>query len=328
MSQGSVQVSQAPSWWRWGAFAAALFAAAALLAGCGASAANTASSGPSFGPLNSTSQHAASTGYSAAPYSTPGPRLSAPSSNNSTPDISKAAQPQYVIKSLQTAFGVDDPRQTANDMRQWILATDARAQTVGIDYARQDDGQYNVQLTFSVQAALYPQIENYLANYAQAHGGKLLSLHENVQDVTGQFVDLQSRLATLRVEQQRLLDLLTHSGDLNSILSVDQRLTDVESQIEQIEGQQNQLSGQTTFYNVSISLMPANSVIAGPHPTPWNPGTVLGGAWNAALAVGEALANIVIWLAVFGIYIIPVVVIVLLARHWQRRRQARAAEAH
>jgi hypothetical protein len=305
-------------WRRWTAPAAvAALAVATLLAGCGANAASTQS-----GPYNSAAQHVpartSSGGISVAPYAT------AALSNGSASDASKAAQPQYTIKSLQASYGVDDPRQTANDIRQWVLATDTRATTVGIDYARQDDGQYDVQLTFSVQAALYPQIENYLANYAQNHGGRLLNLHENVQDVTGQFVDLQSRLATLRVEQQRLLDLMTHAGDLNQILSVEQRLTDVEGQIEQIEGQQNQLSSQTTFYNVSVSLQPANSVIAGPHPTPWNPGDVLGGAWSAALAFGEALANVVIWLAVFSLYVIPVLVIIWLARRWLLRRQARA----
>jgi hypothetical protein len=308
-----------PRWLRWAALAGV--AAATLLAGCGAAAANTAAS--QRGTFNSTAHQAASSSSSgiAAPYAT------AALSSGSASDTAKATEPQYTIKSLQTSYGVDDPRQTANDIRQWVLETDPRASTVGLDYARQDDGQYDVELTFSVQAALYPQVENYLANYTQSHGGKLLGLHENVQDVTGQYVDLQSRLATLKVEQQRLLDLMTHAGDLNSVLSVEQRLTDVEGQIEQIEGQQNQLAGQTTFYNVSVSLQPASSVIAGPHPTPWNPGQVLGGAWSAALAFGEALANVLIWLAVFSLYAIPVLAIVGLVRRWLRRR-ARVAPAH
>jgi hypothetical protein len=300
---------------RW--LAPAAVAAALLLAGCGATAASTQA-----GPFNSAVQHApaGSSGGSTAPYATPRSALS----SNSTA-VQQAPEPQYTIKALQASYGVDDPRQTANDIRQWILTTDTRAQTIGIDYSRQDDGQYDVQLTFSVQAALYPQVEDYLANYTHSHGGKLVTLHETVQDVTSQFVDLQSRLATLKTEQQRLLDLVAHAADLNQLLTVDQRLTDVEGQIEQIEGQQNQLAGQTTFYNVSVSLQPANAIVTGPHPTPWNPGVVLGAAWSAALAFGEALANIIIWLAVFAVYVLPVLVVVWLARRWLRRRQAAAA---
>jgi hypothetical protein len=307
-----------PYWPRWRRWAApATVAAALLLAGCGASTANAPSAG-----FSNTTQHAPASysGNSAGPYATPRSALS----SNGT--VQQAPEPLYTIKALQTSYGVDDPRQTANDIRQWILTTDTRAQTVGIDYSRQDDGQYDVQLTFSVQAALYPQVENYLANYTQAHGGRLLTLHETVQDVTAQFVDLQSRLATLKTEQQRLLDLLSHSGDLNQILTIDQRLTEVEGQIEQIEGQQNQLAGQTTFYNVSISLQPANTVIAGPHPTRWDPGAVLGAAWSAALAFGEALANVIIWLAVFGIYVLPALFVVWLVRRWLLRRKPAAAQ--
>ncbi|HEV2236853.1 MAG TPA: DUF4349 domain-containing protein [Ktedonobacterales bacterium] len=315
MTQGRLQTKQAPRWLHW--VAPGAVAAALLLAGCGATAASTRSGAP----LNA-AQHAPASynGSSSAPYATP-------PSSSSTSNTAQAQEPQFTIKALQASYGVDDPRQTANDMRQWILTTDPRAQTVGIDYSRQDDGQYDVQLTFSVQAALYPQVENYLANYTQSHGGRLVTLHETVQDVTSQFVDLQSRLTTLKTEQQRLLDLVSHAGDLNSLLTIDQRLTDVEGQIEQIEGQQNQLAGQTTFYNVSLSLQPANAVIAGPHPTRWNPGTVLGAAWSAALAFGEALANIIIWLAVFAIYVLPVLLVVWLARRWLRRRAARAAGA-
>jgi hypothetical protein len=307
MTQGRIIAARWPRW-----VAPAALAAALLLAGCGAAAATQS------GPSNSAAQHvpAGSGKSSSVTYGTPAP-LSASSSGSTT----QPSQPQLVIKSLQTSYGVDDPRQTANDIRQWILTADNRAQTVGIDYSRQDDGQYDVQLTFSVQAALYPQIENYLANYTQTHGGRLVTLHESVQDVTNQFVDLQSRLTTLKVEQQRLLDLLSHSGDLNQVLAVEQRLAEVEGQIEQIEGQQNQLAGQTTFYNVSVSLQPMNAIITGPHPTRWNPGDVLGGAWNAALAFGEALANVIIWLAVFGIYVVPVIVIVWLVRRWLRTRK-------
>jgi uncharacterized protein DUF4349 len=320
MTQGRTFANRGQRWPRWAATAA--LALALVLAGCGAVAGNT-QSGPSFGAAQhapASSSYSGNTSSSSVAYGTP-----APLSAKSSVSANQPSQPQFVIKSLQAAYGVDDPRQTANDIRQWILTTDTRAQTVGIDYTRQSDGQYDVQLTFSVQAALYPQIENYLANYAQTHNGRLVTLHESVQDVTTQFVDLQSRLTTLKVEQQRLLDLLNHSGDLNSILTIEQRLTDVEGQIEQIEGQQNQLAGQTTFYNVSVSLQPVNAIVAGPHPTRWNPGDVLGGAWNAALAFGEVLANIVIWLGVFGIYIVPLAVLIWLARRWLLRRQARGA---
>jgi hypothetical protein len=218
-------------------------------------------------------------------------------------------------------MAVADPRQTASDLRQWITTTDPRAQTQGLDYQRQDDGTYDVQITFAVQQALYPQIQTYLANYASGGTGRLLHIHENVQDVTNQYVDLQSQLINLRAEQQRLLTLMGQSNNLTDTLQIEQRLTDVEGQIQQIEGQQNQLNGQLAFYNITINLTPLSSPTGVPKPGPWNPGDVLQGAWNAAVTVAQVLATIAIWLGVFAVYIVPALLVIWVVRRWLRSRK-------
>ncbi len=294
-----------------------LGALALIVAGCGNSVGTTSAAANgvshSAGISNSSSFSAAAT-----------PNQAQVGSKSPNGTQQPAATAQYLIKSLQAGLAVTDPRQTANDLRQWILSTDPRAQTAGIDYERQGDGTYNVQMTFSVQATLYPQVENYLANYAQGHGGRLLRLHEDTQDVTNQYVDSQSRLSNLRVEQQRLLDLLARSTDLTQTLAIDQRLTDVEGQIEQIEGQLNQLGAQTTFYNVTIDLSPIGAATSGPKPGPWNIADVFQAALNAALALGQFLAAVGVWLGVFAIYIVPVLLVIWLVRRWLRTRKPAA----
>jgi hypothetical protein len=178
-------------------------------------------------------------------------------------------------------------------------------------------------MTFNVEAAIYPQIESYLAGYAQSHGGKLLNLQETVQDVTNDYVDSQSRLTNLRGEQQRLLSLMGQAQSLADVLAIEQRLTDVEGQIEQIEAHLAQLSGQTSFYTVQIQLSPLDSAIAAP-PAPWNPGQVLHDALGAARGFGQGLLTLLIWLGVFAIYIVPVVVVIwFIRRLFIRRRAAR-----
>ncbi len=295
--------------------AGALAAMLALsLAGCGGQQAGTAALGPahsvlSNGSTSSGSQSGAGATTAGAPPSASGSDSKA--SQNLGPGV-------YLIKSLQVNLATQDPRQSATDLQQWIGATDPRSQSAGVDYEQQDDGTYTVQMTFSVQAALYPQIETYLAGYASAHHGRLLHLQESVQDVTNEYVDLQSRLTNLRAEQQRLLDLMAHSGNLSDTIVIEQRLSDVEGQIEQIEGRQKQLDAQTTFYTVTIFLVPLSSVSHSPQPTPWNPGGVLGDAWSAALAFGESLASLGIWLVVFGMYIVPVALLSWLV--WRRVR--------
>ncbi len=214
--------------------------------------------------------------------------------------------PQYLIKSLQVNMLVKDTRQVAGDLQSWIATTDPRSTSAGIDYEQTYDNLYNVNMTFSVTSAQYSQIEEYLAGYAQQHGGKLTSLHESVQDVTNDYIDTQSRLTNLRGEQQRLLTLLSNTSNLGDIIAVEGKLTDVEGQIEDIEAHLNLLKNQTTFYTVTIGLQPITP-IAPPPPTstPWSLAQVLHDSWTTALGFGQGLAALLIWVVVFSIYLIP-----------------------
>lgn len=307
---------------RWAAVALPVLALALALGGCGA--AHTSAGGATFGPPSASSASDASSKQVAAgstavytAYATPAPGQAGGTTATGRPPSQNVGPGTYLIKSLQVDMAVQDPRVSANDLRQWITTTDPRAQTAGVDYVRQDDGSYLVQMTFAVEASAYGQVEDYLANYAASHQGRLLHLHENVQDVSNQVADLQSRLANLRTEQQRLLALMAQSKSLSDTITIESRLTDVEGQIEQIEGQQSQLSAQTTYYNVTINLSPVSSLAgAPPKPGPWDPTQVLQSAWAAAAGFGEFLASVAIWLGVFAIYIVPALVIAWLI--WRR----------
>jgi hypothetical protein len=215
---------------------------------------------------------------------------------------------------------VKDTRRVAADLQGWISTTDPGSSSAGIDYEQVGDNLYSVSMQFEVQATNYTQVKLYLEDYTTQHGGKLLSLHETVQDVTNDFIDSQSRLRNLKGEQQRLLTLLSNTTALGDILSIEQRLTDVEGQIEDTEAHINALSGQTTFYTVSISLQPI-AFTPPPPPSPnntWSGLKTLQNAWSASLAFGEVLATLFIWLLSFSIYIVPAAAIAWFV--WLRRR--------
>lgn len=237
------------------------------------------------------------------------------------PSDSNIAQ-QYLIKSLNVTLNVKDTRQVASQLQSWINATDPRSTSAGASYTETNNNQYDVSLTFSVQSTLYPNIYVYLRDYTAQHGGQLVSFTENVQDVTNDYIDTQSRLKNLRGEQQRLLTLLGQAQALNDILNIEQRLTDVEGQIESIEAHLNALNGQVSFYTVAITLQPISTAASAPSTTTgsWNPGQVWQGAVSSVAAVSQVLATLFIWLLVFSVYIIPVACFALGVRWFRRRR--------
>jgi hypothetical protein len=283
-----------------------------LLAGCAGSA--TSSAGTNSGSVN-------------APAHQPASSSSQGSGSSSNGKSSGSYQSQYLVKSLAVNMAVKDTRQVASELQSWIAKTDPRASSAGIDYEQVGDNLYNVSLTFSVESTDYTRIEEYLAGYAVQHNGKLLNLHESVQDVTNDYVDSQSRLTNLRGEQARLLTLLSQTQALGDIITVQDKLTDVEGQIENIEAHINALKNQVTFYTVTINLQPIAPVASTPPPqnTPWNAGQVLHDSLSAALGFGQVLFTLFIWLGVFCIYLIPVAAIVWFV--WRRRHPGRLIAA-
>lgn len=313
-----------PRPWAVAALIVCAVVAVAALAGCGGGAASTAagSAAPAQGHtvLNAGAGGTSSSG--AGGTSTAG----GTPAGSATP-----GGPQYLVKSLAVSMAVKDPRQTAAALQTWVTTTDPRATSAGLNYQQIETGEYNVSLTFAVEASLYPQIESYLAAYPEKQGGQLVSLQESVQDVTNDYIDTQAQLTNLRNEQQRLQTIMDRATSLTDVLTIEQQVSQVEGQIQQIEAHLSALTGQTTFYTVTISLSPLGA--AGPGqvapPGPFDPGGTLHDALMAALVVAEWLATALIWVAVFSLFAIPVGLVALGVRRIRRavlrRRQVATA---
>ena len=250
-----------------------------------------------------------SSGGSTNAASIPSSSGSAPSKTGSSQGNSQGSNDvpaQYLIKTLKVGMSVKNTSKTADTLQNWITTTDTRASSAGINYDQIGDNLYNVSLTFSVQSTLYPQIERYLRDYATQNGGQLLSLNESVQDVTSDYVDTQSRLTNLRGEQSRLLTLLSHAQALGDIITIQDKLTDIEGQIETIEAHLKELNGQVSYYTVVITLQPL-STTQSPNPTPttWSLGQTFHDAFAASLGFAQGLLTFLVWLLAYSFYIIP-----------------------
>ncbi|SHO50291.1 DUF4349 domain-containing protein [Anaerocolumna xylanovorans] len=61
----------------------------------------------------------------------------------------------------------------------------------------------------------------------------LIHQEENSKDVTLEYVDTESKVKTLQIEQERLLALLEKSDNIDAIISLEDRLSDVRYELEQ-----------------------------------------------------------------------------------------------
>lgn len=105
-----------------------------------------------------------------------------------------------------------------------------------------------------------------------------------VQDVSAQFVDLESRLRNLKVAEAQYQEIMKRSGKISEVLDVTRALTDTRAQIEQSQGQLDYLSRQVALSSIHVSLTQEavpGSVIAS---NEWRPMTVVKAALSRTLS--------------------------------------------
>lgn len=84
--------------------------------------------------------------------------------------------------------------------------------------------------------------------------GEVLSRGVSALDVSEEFHDLEVQLDNLKATRARIEKLLGQAKDLNQILTIEQELQRVTSEIDRLEGRMRLLSSQATFSTLSLAV--------------------------------------------------------------------------
>jgi hypothetical protein len=126
--------------------------------------------------------------------------------------------------------------------------------------------------------------------------GKIKSNAISGEDVTGEVVDLESRLRNKRAEERQYLDIMNKAHRVTDIVTVSNELYRVRGEIEEMVGRVKQLRSSAAMSTINLTL---SEKVKKPVPV-----SSIRRAFNDAIAsMGStlsALASLVIWLAVYS----------------------------
>ena len=148
------------------------------------------------------------------------------------------------------------------------------------------------------------------------------------QDVTDQYVDLQSRLRNLEATEARIRGFLDKASDVEEALQVNRELSQIEEQIESIKGRLTFLAERSAMSTITVDLRPdvpaptvTPTVTVTPTPTAtpvvaWSPGDTYSEASGfLTVVVLRRLVDVAIWASVVcGPFLILLILIVLALR--------------
>jgi hypothetical protein len=123
-------------------------------------------------------------------------------------------------------------------------------------------------------------VDSFSAVLRQAQAlGKTSGLTTKATDVTGQYVDLQSRITALQDSRQQYLTILAKATTVGDVLAVQEQLDGIQSQIEQLQGQLQVLNSETSYSTLTVTV---NEGTPPPPPGPL-PGSGLVRAWHDSI---------------------------------------------
>ena len=134
---------------------------------------------------------------------------------------------------------------------------------------------------------------------AQIEGASnVVNYSESAEDVTLQYVDTESRITALEVEQERLLELLSKADNMSDLLEIEARLTDVRYELESYSSQLRTLENKVSYATVYLYINQVKVYTEVEPQTVWQR---IGSGFSENLTdIGEDLTNFFVWVVTFS----------------------------
>lgn len=200
--------------------------------------------------------------------------------------------------------------------------------------SEQDRSYYSDNLRYARLVIRIPEKRS--EEFLKGIGGliNLTRCEETTEDVTLTYVDIESRVNALRAEETALLAMLEKAEDVGTLITIQDRLSQLRYEIESYRSRLNKLDNLVSYctFTVSLSEVADFTKIPEKDQTVWQE---IGEKFKQSLEdVGYGLRcffvwfvgnlpHIVAWLVVVALIVL---VIVLLCRGGKKRRAKRAAK--
>ncbi|MDO9302730.1 MAG: DUF4349 domain-containing protein [Anaerolineales bacterium] len=206
-----------------------------------------------------------------------------------------------------TDIAIDRATQAIGDMGGYIISS-------RVWYQPHYDGENYKYATITIGVPV-DQFERTLVRL-RGLAVKVLDETASGEDVTNQFVDLQSQVTNLEATRDRIKSFLDDAKTTDEALRINAELANVEAQIEQIKGQMNYLKDRSAYSTITVNFEPVlPELIATPTPTPtpnvWKPGETFENAKKAVTYAYQGIIDFLIWVFVVFVPIFapPVLII-------------------
>lgn len=233
----------------------------------------------------------------------------------------RTQSPRMIVRTANVKILVADTAKTVDAVTQTV---EAGGGYVSGSHIWRDGELLRATLTLRVPADKLTGTLASIRNLAKRVENETISS----EDVSQEYVDLESQLRNLEATEIELRELMTqirkNARKASEVLEMQQQLSAVRSQIEQIKGRMRYLGQVSAMSSISLEIAP--DLIAQPVVEPgWQPVVIAKDASRALVGVLQWLATVAIWAVIYLLPIVGTLLIVTVALWKMVRRRARTA---
>jgi len=147
---------------------------------------------------------------------------------------------------------------------------------------------------------------------------KVVSESVNGKDVTDQYTDLEAQLEVLNKTKIKYEEILQKAEKVTDLMSVQQQLTNLQSQIDNLKGQQKYFEQSAKLSKITIYLSTDELALPYAPTNEWRPTVIFKEAVRSLVGVIRSIGSLIIWIIVFIPIIVPALLII---RFIKRKKQ-------
>jgi hypothetical protein len=145
---------------------------------------------------------------------------------------------------------------------------------------------------------------------------KVDSKNISIKDVTSQFIDTKAQLANSKALENTYLGLLNKAGKMGDVLQIENKLTEIRTEIDSTQGSLNYLSRQVAYSSLEVTFYTKQTAAE-------NSNTI-GARFRDAIASGwGTLQSLFFGLISLWPLLLLIAFFYLLIRNWWRKRRQR-----
>lgn len=115
--------------------------------------------------------------------------------------------------------------------------------------SKDDEGFTYATLTLRVPAEKFDEVLSRVSSL-----GEVVSTQVSTQDVSGEYVDLESRLKHLQAEESFYMALIAKAETIEEMISIREHLSSIQLEKEQLQGRKDFLDQQISYSTLTLSV--------------------------------------------------------------------------